>query len=126
LVLFVILFPARLTLLNFTVPVPLGDSIKSLELTRLSIVVPLILTLSAYKVLENNRVELTVAFTTPFYFKPANASVLAKACIEIGEAVPELAFYYYHIPVLTGVHITMYELLQAILGKLANFVNTIA
>jgi N-acetylneuraminate lyase len=62
-----------------------------------------------------------VAFTTPFYFKPANAAALAKACIEIGEAVPELAFYYYHIPVLTGVHITMYELLQAIHGKLANF-----
>jgi N-acetylneuraminate lyase len=62
-----------------------------------------------------------VAFTTPFYFKPANASVLAKACIEIGEAVPDLAFYYYHIPVLTGVHITMYDLLQAVHGKLSNF-----
>ena len=62
-----------------------------------------------------------VAFTTPFYFKPANANVLAKACIEIGEAVPDLAFYYYHIPVLTGVHITMYELLQAVHGKLDNF-----
>lgn len=62
-----------------------------------------------------------VAFTTPFYFKPANANMLAKACIEIGEAVPDLAFYYYHIPVLTGVHITMYELLQAVHGKLDNF-----
>lgn len=62
-----------------------------------------------------------VAFTTPFYFKPSNANVLAKACIEIGEAVPDVAFYYYHIPVLTGVHITMYELLQAVHGKLDNF-----
>lgn len=62
-----------------------------------------------------------VAFTAPYYFKPANANVLAKACIEIGEAVPDLAFYYYHIPVLTGVHMTMYELLQAVHGKLSNF-----
>jgi len=62
-----------------------------------------------------------VAFTAPFYFKPANANLLAKACIEIGDAVPDLAFYYYHIPVLTGVHITMYELLQAVHGKLPNF-----
>jgi len=62
-----------------------------------------------------------VAFTAPYYFKPANANVLAKACIEIGEAVPDLAFYYYHIPVLTGVDMTMYELLQAVHGKLSNF-----
>ena len=62
-----------------------------------------------------------VAFTAPFYFKPANAEVIAKACIEIGELIPDLAFYYYHIPVLTGVHIPMYDLLQAIHGKLKNF-----
>jgi len=62
-----------------------------------------------------------VAFTTPFYFKPTNAEVIAKACIEICELIPDLAFYYYHIPVLTGVHIPMYDLLQAIHGKLENF-----
>lgn len=62
-----------------------------------------------------------VAFTAPFYFKPANAEVIAKVCIEIGELIPELAFYYYHIPVLTGVYIPMYDLLQAIHGKLKNF-----
>ena len=62
-----------------------------------------------------------VAFTAPFYFKPANAEVIAKACIKIGELIPDLAFYYYHIPVLTGVHIPMYDLLQAIHGKLKNF-----
>ena len=62
-----------------------------------------------------------VAFTAPFYFKPANAEVIAKACIEIGELIPDLALYYYHIPVLTGVHIPMYDLLQAIHGKLKNF-----
>lgn len=62
-----------------------------------------------------------ISFTSPFYFKPANVEMLAKACIEIAEAVPEMPFYYYHIPVLTGVGFAMYDLLQAIDGKLQNF-----
>ncbi len=62
-----------------------------------------------------------VAFTAPFYFKPANATTLAQCCTVIAESVPEIPFYYYHIPVLTGVDIPMYELLQELDGRLANF-----
>jgi N-acetylneuraminate lyase len=62
-----------------------------------------------------------VSFTAPFYFKPANAEMLAKACMEVAAAVPDMPFYYYHIPVLTGVNIAMYDLLQAVDGKIANF-----
>ena len=62
-----------------------------------------------------------VSFTAPFYFKPANAEMLAKACAEIAAVVPQMAFYYYHIPVLTGVDIAMYDLLQAIDDKIPNF-----
>lgn len=61
-----------------------------------------------------------VSFTAPFYFKPADVSMLAKACIEIAETVPELPFYYYHIPVLTGVGFPMIDLLKAVDG-LPNF-----
>lgn len=61
------------------------------------------------------------AFTAPFYFKPANAETLAQCCTVIAGAVPEMPFYYYHIPVLTGVDIPMYELLQELDGKLPNF-----
>lgn len=61
-----------------------------------------------------------VSFTAPFYFKPADVSMLAKACLEIAETVPELPFYYYHIPVLTGVGFPMIDLLKAVDG-LANF-----
>ena len=32
-----------------------------------------------------------------------------------------MPFYYYHIPVLTGVNIAMYDLLQEIDGKIPNF-----
>lgn len=62
-----------------------------------------------------------VSFTSPFYFKPANVDMLAKACMEVAFAVPQMPFYYYHIPVLTGVSYSMYELLQAVDGKIPNF-----
>ena len=47
--------------------------------------------------------------------------MLADCCIEVAAAVPEMPFYYYHIPVLTGVNISMFELLNAIDGKIPNF-----
>jgi N-acetylneuraminate lyase len=62
-----------------------------------------------------------VSFTSPFYFKPASVDVLANACIEIASVVPNMPFYYYHIPVLTGVGYSMFSLLQAVDGKLENF-----
>ena len=62
-----------------------------------------------------------VSFTAPFYFKPANAETLAQCCAEIAAAVPDMPFYFYHIPVLTGVGIPMYDLLKAVDGKIPNF-----
>ncbi len=62
-----------------------------------------------------------VSFTAPFYFKPASVEMLAKCCIEIGSAVPDLPFYYYHLPVLNGVQFEMFSLLKAIDGKMPNF-----
>ena len=62
-----------------------------------------------------------ISFTSPFYFKPAAVEILAKACIEVASVVPDMPFYYYHIPVLTGVSFPMYDLLQAIDSKISNF-----
>ncbi|MES2853512.1 MAG: dihydrodipicolinate synthase family protein, partial [Bacteroidota bacterium] len=62
-----------------------------------------------------------VSLTAPFYFKPANVDMLAQACIEVGKSVPNMPFYYYHIPVLTGVNLPMFDLVQALDGKLPNF-----
>ncbi|MDP2415760.1 dihydrodipicolinate synthase family protein [Daejeonella sp.] len=68
------------------------------------------------------QIELyAVSFTGPFYFKPANAEVLASSCKAVAEQVPNMPFYYYHIPVLTGVNIAMYDLLKAIDGQIPNF-----
>lgn len=62
-----------------------------------------------------------ISFTSPFYFKPANVEVLAQTCAEVAAAVPEMPFYYYHIPVLTGGDFSMYDLLKAVDGRIPNF-----
>jgi len=62
-----------------------------------------------------------ISFTAPFYFKPASVEILAQTCQEIASVVPAMPFYYYHIPVLTGVNFPMYDLLKAIDGKISNF-----
>ncbi|HRI22552.1 MAG TPA: dihydrodipicolinate synthase family protein, partial [Panacibacter sp.] len=62
-----------------------------------------------------------VSFTSPFYFKPANVEMLAQCCSDVASVVPDIPFYYYHIPVLTGVDFPMYDLLNAVDGKVPNF-----
>lgn len=62
-----------------------------------------------------------VSFTAPFYFKPATVEVLAQACAEVAAVVPGMPFYYYHIPVLTGVDFAMYDLLKAVDSRVPNF-----
>ena len=62
-----------------------------------------------------------VSFTAPFYFKPASVQGLADCCKAIAAEVPDMPFYYYHIPVLTGVGFNMYDLLQAVDGYIPNF-----
>ncbi len=46
---------------------------------------------------------------------------LARCCAEVAAAVPDMPFYYYHIPVLNGVLFAMLDLLKAIDGKIPNF-----
>lgn len=62
-----------------------------------------------------------VSFTAPFYFKPADVQTLAACCKEIADAVPDMPFYYYHIPVLNGVGFPMIDLLKSVDGKVPNF-----
>lgn len=62
-----------------------------------------------------------ISFTSPYYFKPANAKALAKCCAEVASAAPNTAFYYYHIPVLTGGNYAMIDLLKEADGQIPNF-----
>jgi len=62
-----------------------------------------------------------ISFTSPYYFKPANVRQLAKCCAEIAAVAPKTAFYYYHIPVLTGGNYAMIDLLKEVDGKVPTF-----
>lgn len=62
-----------------------------------------------------------VSFTAPFYFKPNSVKTLADICYEIASKVPNMPFYYYHIPVLTNVGYPMLSLLEEIDGRISNF-----
>ena len=62
-----------------------------------------------------------ISFTSPFYFKPANTKQLAICCKEIASAAPNTAFYYYHIPVLTGGNYNMIDLLEEVDGQIPTF-----
>lgn len=55
-----------------------------------------------------------ISFTSPYYFKPANVEQLALSCKAVAEAAPNTAFYYYHIPVLTGGNFAMLDLLKLV------------
>lgn len=61
-----------------------------------------------------------VAYTAPFYFKPASVKVIADIGAEIAKHVPGMPVYYYHIPVLTGVNFPMIDLLKQA-GHIENF-----
>jgi N-acetylneuraminate lyase len=57
----------------------------------------------------------------PNWFKITTAEQLAETLAAIAGASPELPFYYYHIPVLSGVHVKMAALLEVVRGKIPNF-----
>lgn len=53
-----------------------------------------------------------VAMTSPYYQKPACIEDLAETISEVASHVPQMPIYYYHIPCLTEVRFSMYDLLQ--------------
>jgi N-acetylneuraminate lyase len=52
-----------------------------------------------------------IACLAPFFFKPRTAGELAAFCRHVAAAAPDLPFYYYHIPSLTGVSLAMRDFL---------------
>jgi N-acetylneuraminate lyase len=53
-----------------------------------------------------------ISSVAAFYFKPVSVQNLVNCIAEIASAAPTLPFYYYHIPVLTGVGMDMEEFLR--------------
>ncbi len=53
-----------------------------------------------------------IAALAPSYFKPRSLDVLIACCADIAAAAPVTPFYFYDIPVLTGVSFSMLEFLN--------------
>ena len=52
-----------------------------------------------------------IAALAPSYFKPRNVESLVDWCAAIAAAAPDTPFYYYDIPILTGVNLSMPDFL---------------
>ncbi|MCO6475330.1 MAG: dihydrodipicolinate synthase family protein [Phaeodactylibacter sp.] len=48
-----------------------------------------------------------ISILCPFYFRPGSVGRLVEFCKLVADTVPEMPFYYYHIPALTGGHFSM-------------------
>ncbi|XP_051525778.1 N-acetylneuraminate lyase-like [Myxocyprinus asiaticus] len=55
-----------------------------------------------------------IAVISPSYFKPTNADALKMFLKEVAACAPDLPFYYYHIPGMTGVSLKAGDVLKGI------------
>ena len=61
-----------------------------------------------------------ISATCPSYFKVGNISALVDCMSEVASGAPELPFYYYHIPILTGSTIDMAGFLRQASERIPN------
>lgn len=59
-----------------------------------------------------------VASIAPGFFKPAGPNALAAWCGQVAAAAPDLPFYYYHMPAMTGVRIPASDFLAHADGQI--------
>ena len=64
-----------------------------------------------------------ISALAPSYFKPRSVDVLADCCAEIAGAAPGLPFYFYDIPSLTGVNLSMPEFLEKAAARIPSLVG---
>ena len=53
-----------------------------------------------------------ISSVSAFYFKPDSAEAMVDCMAQIASAAPNLPFYYYHIPALTGVAVNVLDFLR--------------
>lgn len=61
-----------------------------------------------------------ISILCPYYFKPASVEDLVDYCSQVASAAPDLSFYFYHIPVLSGGYYSMTRFLELADGKIPN------
>ncbi|WP_309491466.1 dihydrodipicolinate synthase family protein [Trinickia mobilis] len=62
-----------------------------------------------------------IAAVPPFFLKPVNAEDVAACMVKVAEAAPHLPFYYYHVPMATGINIPASEVVARLDGVIPNF-----
>ncbi|NXF03348.1 NPL lyase, partial [Smithornis capensis] len=62
-----------------------------------------------------------IAAMAPFFFKPTSKDELVAFLQKVASEAPDVPFYYYHIPPLTGVKIRVEELLDGIKERIPSF-----
>jgi N-acetylneuraminate lyase len=61
-----------------------------------------------------------VGMIAPSFFKPATVDVLVDYCSQVAASAPELPFYFYHMPSMTGVNFSMVSFLEKASGRIPN------
>lgn len=61
-----------------------------------------------------------IAVLAPYYFKLNSIDKLVHYCKEVAACAPNLPFYYYHIPVLSGANLNMAEFLKVASKEIPN------
>jgi N-acetylneuraminate lyase len=61
-----------------------------------------------------------IAVLAPYYFRLNSLDKLVEYCKEIAACAPNLPFYYYHIPVLSGANFNMEEFLKKADSEIPN------
>lgn len=61
-----------------------------------------------------------IAALAPFYFRLSNIDKLVEYCKEIAACAPNIPFFYYHIPVLTGANFNMIDFLELATPQIPN------
>ena len=56
----------------------------------------------------------------PVFLTPAGMNELVEFCSEVAGGAPELPFYYYHIPSVSGVDFHMYEFIRQAKNRIPN------
>lgn len=61
-----------------------------------------------------------ISALAPSYFKPRDVASLVECCATIASAAPELPFFYYDIPLFTGVSLSVPDFLDQALERIPN------
>ena len=57
----------------------------------------------------------------PLFFKPNTVSTLVDFCAEVAGAAPDIPFFYYHIPIFSGIDLPMRDYIEEAKVKIPNF-----